>query len=288
MPDKSRDTRYLGTPPDAPVMPKRPTEPIDELVPWVIELRVVGTAHILQVPASENIIVGRADPKRGVTPEVDLTPFAAHTLGVSRQHACISVKADRVVVRDLKSANGTFLNGHVLAPEEEYRLRHGDQLSFGQLHLQVLFSVTPTNEKQGSTKGTGDLAKIGSGQTILVADDDQDVARVLGSILERAGFKVSMVTTAVEAMNQLTNQLPDAIILEVVLPDMSGLEIARYVRKQATGNGIPIIAISGATGGFHLNQSMEAGVDVFLNKPIGVDDIMDALMKIVPKMTKPQ
>jgi CheY-like chemotaxis protein len=269
-------------------MPQRPTSPLDEIVPWAIELRVVGTPHMIHVPASESIMVGRGDPKRGMVPEVDLTPYAAHVLGVSRQHARISVLKDRVVVRDLGSANGTFLNGHVLSPNEDYRLRHGDQLSFGQLHLQVNFSVTPaTEEKTKAHTLTGDTPAdptlLGNGQHILVVDDDADVARIFANVLERTGFKVTIVSNAAEAIHQISTTMPSAVILEVILPDMSGLDLARYVRKQPKGKDVPMVAL-GSSGGFHLTQSQEAGVDLFLSKPVGLDEIMKALAKIVQKM----
>lgn len=270
-------TRHLGMPSDAKPMPQRPTSPLDTLVPWVIEFRVVGTAHLIQVSARENMIIGRGDPRHGVIADVDLTPYAAHVLGVSRQHASVSVLKDRVVIKDMNSANGTFLNGHVLTPGEDYRLRHGDQLSFGQLHLQVQFVVTPGDQENA----TVEIPIIGGGQYALVVDDDGDVARLLGSILEKAGFEVRLASNAVEALNKMTEKLPNVLIFELVLPDMNGLDLARYVRRQPEGHRVPMIALSAASGGFHTNQAREAGVNIVLTKPVGIDSIIEAVRSTV-------
>lgn len=282
--EKFGATRHLGVPPDAKPMEQRPTGPLDELIPWVIEFRVVGTTHMIQVPASESILIGRADPKRGVEPNVDLTPYAAHVLGVSRQHARISVLKDRVTVQDLKSANGTFLNGHVLSSDQEYRLRHGDQLSFGQLHLQVQFIVTPGEEKADASAPEVTIPVLGKGQRVLVVDDDADVVRVIGSVFSRAGFEVTTVTSAVEAINKISDEMPDAVVFEMVLPDMNGLDLARYVRRNEKGERVPLVAISGTTGGFHTNQAREVGVNIMLTKPVGVNEIVQAISAIVPQM----
>ncbi|MBZ0309659.1 MAG: FHA domain-containing protein, partial [Anaerolineae bacterium] len=256
--DKTKVTRHLGMPEDAKPMAPRPTGPLDHVVPWVIEFRVVGTAYIIQAPASEAMYVGRGDPKTDFEPDVDLTPYAAHVLGVSRKHAMISVRKDSIVVKDLNSANGTFLNGHVLASDQEYRLRHGDQLSFGQLHLQVQFVVTPGESiEQVEEEEPIQIPILGKGQHVLIVNDDVDVAQLIGSILETSGFKVTRMTSAVEALNLVTRIMPNAIVFEMVLPDMSGLELARYVRKQESGRKIPLIAISGAPGG---SQAREVGV----------------------------
>lgn len=274
-------TRHLNMPPDASPMPQRPTGPLDHLVPWVIEFRIVGTAYIIQVSATEQVNIGRSDPKRNLHPEVDLTPYAAHVLGVSREHAQINIYEDRIMVKDLNSANGTFLNGHVLNSTEEYRLRDGDQLSFGQLHVQVHFVVTPSTETEEVLKTSEmTIVAIGSGQHILVVDDDVDVARVFDTILERAGFKVTMMMSAVEALNLITRQMPDAIIMEMMLPDMNGDDFVRSVRKQDGGQDIPIIAVSGAAG----TQAREAGADVVLHKPVSVDEILQAVSSVVQRM----
>jgi len=287
--DNNQDkTRYLGPLQQTPVMPSRVTGPLDEPLPWVIDFRVVGTPSTIQVRVTETMAIGRGDPEHAVEPDINLSPFGAHVLGVSRRHAIVSAKNDRLTVMDAGSANGTRLNGFALVPNQEYRLRHGDELTVGQLHLQVMFVFVPVNNTTAPYRATDPsltIPKLGSGQHVLVVEDDTDVASVIGMILEHAGFRVTILNNAEAAVGLVTKSMPDAIVLDLMLPDMSGLDLARYVRKQEQpGQHVSLVVVSGATGGFQMNQAKQAGVDLFLGKPVGVSELVQAFTTLVPQM----
>lgn len=275
----NRETRHLNLVPTDPPPPRRATSPLDEELPWVIEFRVVGTPATLQVQVHEAMIIGRSDPQRGVYPDVDLGPHNAQSRGVSRKHAIIIAKDNRITVKDLGSVNGTRLNGRTLVAGQEYRLRHGDELDIGELKLQVRFAVVPTFTGLPDDENINHAAipVIGSGQHILIVEDDEDVGKVFSLALEHAGFRVSIANSVVAALGFVTHQLPDAIILDLMLPDMSGLDLLRYVRKEYARRHIPMIVVSGATGGFQANQAKDIGADLFLGKPISVEDLVQAV-----------
>lgn len=284
MPTKPEQTKYLGEPANkGAAMPRRVTGPLDEVLPWVIEFRVVGTASTIQVRVSEMMSIGRADPDNGYEPDINLTPYSAHMMGVSRNHAVIMAKDNSIVIQDIGSANGTRLNGYILTRNQSYRLRHGDELTFGQLTVQVLFAVVPLVK----AKRPGDtvIPAIGKGRHVLVVEDDTDVASVFGMILEQAGFHVTITHTGVAALSLLDKEIPDAVVLDLMLPDMDGLDLATYIRKKETdGVHIPVVVVSGATGGFQMHKALEAGVDLFLGKPVGVDELIDAFARLTPQM----
>lgn len=87
------------------------------------------------------LIVGRADGHR--LPDIDLTPMQGAELGVSRQHLSIMHQPQHhtLVVSDLNSANGTFINGQRLYPNETRTLRQSDEIRLGRLVLRVGFRV---------------------------------------------------------------------------------------------------------------------------------------------------
>jgi two-component system phosphate regulon response regulator PhoB len=272
-----RETRYLDRPRTETPAPLRATGPLDEELPWVIEFRVVGTASTIQVQVQEAMTIGRSDPQRGVYPDVDLGPHGAQHRGVSRQHAVVIARESRIVVKDLGSVNGTRLNGRVMVPDQEYRLRHGDELEVGELKLQVRFAVVPTlSGTRGDTLNHAAIPVIGKGQHVLVVEDDEDVGKVFSIALEHAGFRVSVANSVVSALGFVSHQLPDAIVLDLLLPDMSGLDLLRYVRKEFKRH-VPMIVVSGATGGFQANQAKDIGADAFLGKPISVEDLVRAV-----------
>lgn len=280
----NNETRHLDIPDTGTYMPVRATTgPLEEALPWVIEFRVVGTTSTIQAQVHEAMIIGRSDPQRGIYPTVDLTEHGARNGGVSRQHAIIMVKDNRIKIRDLGSINGSKLNGYVLVPHEDYRLRHGDELEIGQVKLQVRFAVVPT------VNGTSEVSKsdhqslpvVGHNEHILIVEDDRDVAKVFSIALQHMGFRVTIMENAVSALGFVTQQLPDAVILDLMLPDMNGLDLVRYVRKQPKGGDLPMIVCSGATGGFQINQAKEAGANLFLGKPVTVEELSKAVASVL-------
>src|SRR5262245_20229203 len=103
-------TQHLNMPADpTPIPPRVTTNPLQNGLPWVIEFRVVGTANTIPVQVREYMIIGRSDPKQGSYPAIDLGAFGGQAQGVSRQHAVILAKDNRILVKDLASVNGTRL-----------------------------------------------------------------------------------------------------------------------------------------------------------------------------------
>lgn len=283
MADHERETRHLPLLPADTPLPLRATGPLDEVLPWVIEFRIVGTASTLQVQVNEAMTIGRSDPQRGIFPEIDLGPHNAQAKGVSRQHALVIAKDNRIAVKDLGSVNGTRLNGRVCKPNLEYRLRHGDELDVGELKLQVRFAVVPTLHGVADENAAKHamIPVVGHGQQVLIVEDDEDVGKVFSLALEHAGFSATVVHSVAEALGAVTLKLPDLIVLDLLLPDMSGLELLRYVRKEYAQQHVPLIVVSGATGGFQMNQAKDSGADLCLSKPLSVEDLVRAVASML-------
>ncbi|MBK8020293.1 MAG: response regulator [Chloroflexi bacterium] len=285
-PQNKATTRHLGLTPDIePVFATSPgqTGPLDLSLPWVVEFRIVGTATTLQVQVRDAMILGRGDVNSGYFPEVDLTPFDAFSKGVSRRHAVITIKNNRLSLRDLNSTNGTRINGVPCEPGAEKRLRHGDELQFGHLRMQMSLAVVPsqaqmqTSEIPAAAPQTQSAA-VGAGRRVLIVEHDVDVGSVFKEAMENAGFLATLVNDVTKGLGYVFQSMPDAIVLDMMLPDMNGLDLVRYVRRQKTDRRIPVVVIGGgATGGFQVNQAREAGADIVLNKPVAVAALIQAL-----------
>lgn len=264
--------------PDTPAI--RGTGPLDYAMPWVIELRIVGTPSVLQVQVSQRIVVGRADRHSSQRPDIDLEPYRAYQHGVSRRHAIISARNSRVTVRDDDSSNGTYINGVRLQPQKHYRLRHSDTLTLGKMSLQVFFVVTPSShEKHRIAYAEITIPPMSDGQRILIVEDDEHVGDALRSILEQAGFTVDCRHNVAEALTSIDDTMPALIITELILPDRNGADIVSYVRNRPGGESVPVMVVSGAMGGYQVGQAVEAGADVFLTKPVGVDELLRGVRK---------
>lgn len=268
------------------VPPIKGTGPLDYAIPWVMELRIVGTASVLQVQVRESMVVGRADQSTS-KPDINLEPYNAYDLGVSRKHAMIYARNSRITVRDLHSSNGTFINEGRLEPDKDYRLRHGDILAFSKLKFQVFFVVTPSShEKYDTPFNEVVIPKIGNGEKVLIVEDDQHVASALSSVLEEAGFVTRWADNVTKAITMFDEITPSVTVMELMLEDRSGLDLITYIRSKPDHETSPIIVVSGVTGGYQMGQAIEAGVDVFLTKPVGIDELMRGFGKVLPTPDK--
>lgn len=285
------NTRHLEQPVEtAPAKPSQ-TGPLDLKRPWVVEFRVVGTASTIQARVGDSMVIGRSDATTGFKPEVDLSAFDAFAKGVSRKHALITIKDQRLMVRDLNSTNGMRLNNAVCKPGEEYRLRHGNELMLGTLRLQVSFAVVPavTDTQRVAPMNKADLRQFisGNGKRVLVIEDDDDVGNVFRMALESAGYSVMLVPDVTKALGVVFQGMPDAIVLDMMVSEMTGLDLVRYVRKQKTSRHIPMLVVSSAVGGYHASQAISAGADAFLGKPVAVEELVQSVGSALPKDSAP-
>lgn len=112
----------------------------DSLVPEDgLGIYLKNTVPVAVVREAEVILGRRAAPSSTGGLIVDLTPFDAIQLGVSRRHAAIHREEDGYYITDLNSTNGTRINGHRLLPNTPWRLSRGDVVTLGRLNLIVLY-----------------------------------------------------------------------------------------------------------------------------------------------------
>lgn len=126
-------------PPEIPAAPEEPpVPPAAPPAPVYISgsLQVAGTGAIIPIPDGKSeILVGREDPVSGNFPDVNLDPYEALNLGVSRQHCKLSIQESQVMIEDLNSVNKTYLRGLPLVPGQKYPIQDGDEVLLGRLKL---------------------------------------------------------------------------------------------------------------------------------------------------------
>jgi len=102
----------------------------------------------------------------------------------------------------------------------------------------------------------------------LVIEDDDDSRAMFAFELESSGFVVSHAASGKEGLEKVRTIDPDVIVLDLILPGLSGFSVARAVRGLARGRNVAIVAVSGLTSEFLRVEALEAGCDVFLGKPV--------------------
>jgi len=91
----------------------------------------------LDIPAKDEVMIGREDPISEVFPDVDLTNLGGLEKGVSRKHAVIHHAGADYTVEDMGSTNGTFINKKRIQPHAPETIKPGDEVRFGKLSLSV-------------------------------------------------------------------------------------------------------------------------------------------------------
>ncbi len=118
----------------------KPAAPVS-LNTWVT-LHLMDTGQMLPLSDRNEFTLGRISEGQPIMPDMDLSPYQAYASGVSRLHAVIKRIGDRVLLMDLGSANGTFVNGKRLNPNVEQTLNNGDIIALGKLKMQVLLKTS--------------------------------------------------------------------------------------------------------------------------------------------------
>ena len=122
-----------------------------------------------------------------------------------------------------------------------------------------------------------------SGARILVVDDEQQILRALRTSLRGAGYEVETAENAEVALAAAAMRPPEAIILDLVLPDRSGIEVARELRSWSTA---PIIVLSAIGEEREKVAALDAGADDYVTKPVGLDELL-ARLRAVLRRTSP-
>jgi two-component system alkaline phosphatase synthesis response regulator PhoP len=105
---------------------------------------------------------------------------------------------------------------------------------------------------------------------ILVVDDEEDIIDLLAYNLEREGYEPVIARDGVEAMQRALSEQPDLIILDVMMPRMDGLEVARRLRQDAVLRHTPILMLTAKTGEKDQIQGLDVGADIYISKPVSI------------------
>jgi DNA-binding response OmpR family regulator len=109
---------------------------------------------------------------------------------------------------------------------------------------------------------------------ILVVDDEPDALELVAFNLKRAGFQVVTAADGAEALRRAHEQLPDLVVLDVMLPELDGLEVCRRLRKESGTAGIPVLILTAKSAEIDRVLGLELGADDYLTKPFSPRELV--------------
>jgi two-component system response regulator MprA len=114
---------------------------------------------------------------------------------------------------------------------------------------------------------------------LLVVDDDRALRDVLRRALTLSGYEVMLAVSGADALSEVNTAIPDAVVLDVGLPDIDGLEVCRLLRRE--GNRVPVLMLTARDAVSDRIDGLDAGADDYLVKPFDIDELKARLRALL-------
>jgi chemosensory pili system protein ChpA (sensor histidine kinase/response regulator) len=142
-------------------------------------------------------------------------------------------------------------------------------------------SFDPSSERVVSERPTQARAVARERSLVMIVDDSLTVRKITSRLLTREGFEVVTAKDGIDALQVLTEQTPDLILLDIEMPRMDGFEFTKTIKGDPRNAHIPIIMVTSRTAEKHRNRAAELGVDLYLGKPYQEEDLLKNLRDIL-------
>ena len=116
---------------------------------------------------------------------------------------------------------------------------------------------------------------------IVIVEDEPDTAEMFAEMMRLNGFIVKKVYGGTPAIALISHEIPDAVVLDVMMPDLSGLEVLRYLRRDPRLENIPVIVVSAKSLPSDIKDGLEAGAKKYLTKPVAFQDLNAAVQEVI-------
>ena len=114
-------------------------------------------------------------------------------------------------------------------------------------------------------------------KTVLIIEDESDAAELFAEMMRVSGFRVLKTTSSTPALSLIATEKPDIVILDIMMPEVSGLDILREMRQEASLANIPVVVVSAKSMPADIRIGMEAGASTYLTKPVGFLELKEAV-----------
>ena len=118
-------------------------------------------------------------------------------------------------------------------------------------------------------------------KTVLIIEDEADAAELFAEMLRVSGFRVLKTPQTTPALDTIASEKPDVVILDIMMPEASGLDILREMRGNPELAGIPVVVVSAMSMPADIKSGMEAGASLYVTKPVGFLELKQAVEQVL-------
>jgi DNA-binding response OmpR family regulator len=119
------------------------------------------------------------------------------------------------------------------------------------------------------------------GKKILIADDEPNIVVSLEFLMKQSGYDVRVATNGEDALRVVGEFKPDLILLDVMMPHLSGYDVCQKVRENPAWAGVRIIMLSAKGRDVEVNKGMAVGADAYVTKPFSTKDLMATVREML-------
>ena len=114
-------------------------------------------------------------------------------------------------------------------------------------------------------------------RTVLIIEDEADAAELFAEMMRVSGFRVLKTSSSAPALAMIAQEKPDIVLLDIMMPEISGLELLREMREDPALKPIPVVIISAKSMPADVRSGMDAGASTYLTKPVGFLELKEAV-----------
>lgn len=111
----------------------------------------------------------------------------------------------------------------------------------------------------------------------MIIEDEEDAAELFAEMMRVSGYQVVKTSRSAPALDMMAADKPDVVLLDIMMPEVSGLDILRQMRRDPALVDIPVVVVSAKSMPSDIKHGMEAGASTYLTKPVGFLDLKEAV-----------
>ena len=116
---------------------------------------------------------------------------------------------------------------------------------------------------------------------VAVVDDEPETNEMIAEMIRLSGHEVVTSLDGFSAMRLISNEMPDLVILDVMMPDLSGLEVLRFMHRDPRLKKIPVIVLSARSRPEDIQEGIRAGANLYLTKPVAFNEMRAAVQSLI-------
>ena len=124
--------------------------------------------------------------------------------------------------------------------------------------------------------------------TVLIVEDEPEIREMLKFSLTRAGFEVKEARTSEMALQHLDSNLPDILVVDWMLPGMTGVELAKRLRRDALTENLPLLMLTARNEESDILRSFESGIDDYMSKPFSPKELIARIKALLRRSGAPE